>query len=75
MDLFSWRQCLWRSTKWAASRNENTCKFKKQDYKLVNKEKEILAIWDDHDFGLNDGGKTISMKKSKKCFFKFLECC
>ena len=39
-------------------------------------EKEILAIWDDHDFGLNDGGEeTIFTKeKAKKMFFEFLEC-
>ena len=36
------------------------------------KEKEILAIWDDHDFGLNDGGKDYPNKeKAKKMFLNF----
>ena len=40
--------------------------------KWLIKEKEILAIWDDHDFGLNDGGKDYLYKeKSKKMFLNF----
>tara|TARA_B100001059_G_scaffold49126_1_gene42211 strand:- start:1226 stop:2161 length:936 start_codon:yes stop_codon:yes gene_type:complete len=35
-------------------------------------EKEILAIWDDHDFGLNDGGGDYPYKKeSEKMFLNF----
>ena len=34
--------------------------------KWLMMEKEILAIWDDHDFGLNDGGKNYLYKKKKK---------
>jgi len=34
--------------------------------------KEILAIWDDHDFGLNDGGGDYSLKKeAEKIFLNF----
>tara|TARA_Y100000768_G_C23930029_1_gene659567 strand:+ start:321 stop:1277 length:957 start_codon:yes stop_codon:yes gene_type:complete len=33
------------------------------------KEKEILAIWDDHDFGLNDGGKDYSLKREAELMF------
>ena len=35
-------------------------------------EKEILAIWDDHDFGFNDGGGDYPYKKeSEKMFLNF----
>ena len=35
-------------------------------------EKEILAIWDDHDFGLNDGGGDYPYKKdTEKMFLNF----
>ncbi|MDC0442852.1 alkaline phosphatase family protein [Gammaproteobacteria bacterium] len=35
-------------------------------------EKEILAIWDDHDFGLNDGGGDYPYKKdAEKMFLNF----
>ena len=38
---------------------------------LMN-EKEILAIWDDHDFGLNDGGGDYPYKKeAEKMFLNF----
>ena len=38
---------------------------------LLN-EKEILAIWDDHDFGVNDGGKDYPLKKeAEKMFLDF----
>jgi alkaline phosphatase D len=34
--------------------------------------KEILAIWDDHDFGLNDGGGDYPLKKeAEKIFLNF----
>ena len=35
-------------------------------------EKEILAIWDDHDFGLNDGGGDYPFKNdAEKMFLNF----
>ena len=35
-------------------------------------DKDILAIWDDHDFGLNDGGGNYPLKKSaEKMFLNF----
>ena len=35
-------------------------------------EKEILAIWDDHDFGLNDGGGDYPYKQdAEKMFLNF----
>ena len=40
--------------------------------KWLMMEKEILAIWDDHDFGLNDGGRDYLYKeKAKKMFLNF----
>lgn len=40
--------------------------------KWLMNEKEILAIWDDHDFGLNDGGGDYSLKKeAEKMFLNF----
>ena len=39
---------------------------------LMDNEKEILAIWDDHDYGLNDGGKDYKLKKeSQEMFLNF----
>ena len=37
--------------------------------KWLMNEKEILAIWDDHDFGLNDGGKDYPLKKQAELMF------
>ena len=35
-------------------------------------DKEIIAIWDDHDFGLNDGGGDYPLKKeAEKMFLNF----
>ena len=39
---------------------------------LMNNEKEIQAIWDDHDYGINDGGKDYKLKKeAQKMFLNF----
>jgi len=49
--------------------------YETQRKKLPNwlmNDKEILAIWDDHDFGLNDGGGNYPLKKSaEKMFLNF----
>ena len=38
----------------------------------MDNEKEIVAIWDDHDYGLNDGGKDYKLKKeAQKMFLNF----
>lgn len=35
---------------------------------------EIIGVWDDHDYGMNDGGVTYEMKAdSQKAFLDFLE--
>ena len=40
--------------------------------KWLMEEKEILAIWDDHDFGINDGGRDYLYKEeAKKMFLNF----
>lgn len=40
--------------------------------KWLMNEKEILAIWDDHDFGINDGGGDYPYKKeAQKLFLDF----
>ena len=40
--------------------------------KWLMNEKDILAIWDDHDFGLNDGGGDYPLKDdAKKMFLNF----
>ena len=42
--------------------------------KWLMQDKEILAVWDDHDFGLNDGGKDYPHKEeAQKMFLKFWE--
>lgn len=42
--------------------------------KWLMQDKEILAVWDDHDFGLNDGGKDYSYKEeAQKMFLNFWE--
>ena len=49
--------------------------YKAQKNKLpkwLMNEKEILAIWDDHDYGKNDGGKDFKLKKeAQKMFLNF----
>jgi alkaline phosphatase D len=38
------------------------------------KNKIILGTWDDHDFGVNDGGQnTYSKKESQSYLFDFLD--
>jgi len=46
----------------------------KPSYKALRKEAEILAVWDDHDYGRNDAGKNYPHKKaSKQVFLDFFE--
>lgn len=53
-------------------------KYKKlasnQDFYKVQSSIPIIATWDDHDFGVNDGGRHYAKKeKSKKLFLKFFK--
>jgi alkaline phosphatase D len=46
--------------------------YKKQKTKIpswLNKDKKILAIWDDHDYGKNDGGGNYKNKKEAQTLF------
>jgi alkaline phosphatase D len=36
------------------------------DYMVLMDSTEIIGIWDDHDYGLNDGGKEWEVKEDKK---------
>jgi alkaline phosphatase D len=41
---------------------------------LLQSRTKIIGTWDDHDYGVNDGGKNYSMKKeSKDLFMDFLD--
>lgn len=40
-----------------------------KDYKSLLKTTEIMATWDDHDYGLNDGGYEFSKKKEAQQLF------
>jgi alkaline phosphatase D len=45
-----------------------------QEYKRLTDSTKILATWDDHDYGMNDGGITFSAKaKSQEAFLNFLK--
>lgn len=43
------------------------------DYQALKSQTPIIGIWDDHDYGINDGGKNYAQKKaSKELMFDFL---
>jgi len=43
-------------------------------YQALLNSTEVIGIWDDHDYGVNDGGKEYPMKdESKAELFRFLE--
>jgi len=45
---------------------------KKNEFKKLQKSTEILAIWDDHDYGENDAGRHYPLKnESKEIFLDF----
>ncbi|SDX84671.1 alkaline phosphatase D [Lutibacter oricola] len=45
-----------------------------KDYKLFAKNTEILGTWDDHDYGVNDGGVEYSKKnESQQLFLDFFD--
>jgi alkaline phosphatase D len=44
------------------------------DYQTLKSKTPILGIWDDHDFGINDGGKFFAQKReSRDLMFDFLD--
>ena len=47
---------------------------KNLDFRLIKKKIPIIPIWDDHDYGKNDGGKKWKYKNiSKNIFLKFFQ--
>ena len=45
-----------------------------KEYKRLTESTKILGTWDDHDYGMNDGGVTFSAKaKSQEAFLNFLK--
>jgi len=46
----------------------------KQDYINFTKQTDIIGVWDDHDYGVNDGGKEYPQKvASQDIFLDFLD--
>jgi alkaline phosphatase D len=44
-----------------------------QDYQLLKASTPIIGVWDDHDYGINDGDKRFAQKKeSRDLMFDFL---
>lgn len=44
------------------------------DYQSLIEKSEVIGIWDDHDFGVNDGGKEFIQKEpSRDILFDFLD--
>jgi len=44
------------------------------DYQALKAKTPIIGVWDDHDYGINDGGKHFAQKKeSRDLMFDFLE--
>ncbi|WP_235954588.1 alkaline phosphatase D family protein [Cyclobacterium salsum] len=51
-----------------------TMQFNQPDYQNLRKSTQVVGIWDDHDYGINDGGKFFSQKdSSQQLLLDFLE--
>lgn len=47
---------------------------KNEGYQLLKSKVPVIGTWDDHDYGLNDGGEEFSMKReSQQLFLDFME--
>ena len=54
-------------------RTEYNKQLNHEDYKRLIATTKILGTWDDHDYGLNDGGEEFKMKKeSQQMFLNFM---
>ena len=43
-----------------------------EDFQKLSKQSKVIATWDDHDYGVNDGGNTYTMREeSEKIFLDF----
>lgn len=51
-----------------------TMQFNQPDYRKLRQSTQVVGIWDDHDYGINDGGKYFSKKdSSQQLLLDFLE--
>jgi alkaline phosphatase D len=54
-------------------KDDYTTQINQKDYKAFLKKTPILATWDDHDYGVNDGGVEFTYKKeAQQLFLDFL---
>lgn len=48
--------------------------YKQEDYVKIRENMEVIGIWDDHDYGINDGGVHYAQKdKSQQLMLDFLD--
>lgn len=48
--------------------------YNQEDYVKIRENMEVIGIWDDHDYGINDGGVHFAQKvESQKLMLDFLE--
>ncbi len=48
--------------------------YKQNDYVKIRKNMEVIGIWDDHDYGINDGGVNYAQKEeSQQLMLDFLD--
>jgi alkaline phosphatase D len=75
-DIWIWGgDIIYSDTEDMAFLEENYIKQKNNpEYANFSKNIEILATWDDHDYGLNDGGADYSKKvRSQQLFLDFID--
>lgn len=75
-DLFIWMGDVIYSDTEDMEEHENQYYVLKNnpDYGNFIKKYPVIGVWDDHDFGVNDGGASYPKKKeSKKLFLEFLD--
>lgn len=75
-DLWIWTgDIIYADTKnMNLMRSKYTAQKERPDYKKLMNKCEVIGTWDDHDYGVNDGGKSYAMKKeSKEELLSFLD--
>ena len=75
MDLVR-RHHLWRYQKYGHPQKEiYDAQKSNPEYQKLLKQCPIIGIWDDHDYGVNDGDKNYAKKvESKDLLMDFLAC-
>lgn len=74
-DLWIWGgDIIYSDTEKMSKMKENyNILLNQKDYKSIKNNLPIMATWDDHDYGLNDGGLEYSKKKeAQQLFLDFL---